>query len=107
MAAPRAGTLEVLTLTFPKALDHHSAAQRLKVADAQGQPVAGKVTVNRDGRSWTFQPAAAWTAQEYKVVVQERLEDPCGNTPLQPFDVDADAPVPPQQALTLAFRPNQ
>src|SRR5439155_287281 len=81
LTAPKAGTKDALTLVFPKALDHHSAEQRLKVADAKGQPVAGNVTVSRDGRTWTFQPAAAWAAQEYKVVVDERLEDPCGNTP--------------------------
>src|SRR5207247_2423961 len=67
--------------------------------------VVGEGVLDADGRTWAFRPAAAWAAQEYKVVVDERLEDPCGNTPLRAFDVDADAPVPPPQGLTLPFRP--
>ena len=101
---PRLASKEAIKLTFPKALDQFGAQQFLKVTDVKGQPVAGKVEVARDGRSWSLLPAEPWTEQDYKVVVDERLEDTAGNTPVRAFDMDNDAPVPARQVLTLAFR---
>ena len=105
LTSPAAGTREALKLTFATTLDHVSAAQFLKVLNAKGQSVIGKVEVGRDGRSWSFQPADPWAAQDYKVAVDERLEDVAGNTPLRPFDMDLTAPVPPPQKLTIPFHP--
>jgi hypothetical protein len=102
---PKMGRKEAVKLTFPKVLDHIGAEQFLKVVDANGDPLAGKVEVARDGRSWTFQPAAPWESGDYKIVVDKRLEDVAGNTPVRAFDVDADAPVPAPQRLFLVFRP--
>jgi len=69
------------------------------------QAVAGKVEVGTGEKSWTFQPAAPWGAGDYRVVVDGRLEDVAGNTPLRPFDMDTNTPVVVRPALTLAFRP--
>jgi hypothetical protein len=107
LAAPKAGTAEALTVNFGKTLDHLSAERFLKVVDAKGQPVAGKGESARDGKSWKFTPAAKWTAQDYNVVVDDRLEDTAGNTPRTAFDVDTDAPKPAPQRLTLPFRPQK
>jgi hypothetical protein len=104
--APKAGTTNPVTIDFPKAIDHLGLERFLTVTDAKGNKVAGKVEVTRGERSWRFHPAQAWTAQEYAISVDERLEDVAGNTPAQPFDVDADAPVLAPQRLTLTFRPN-
>jgi hypothetical protein len=78
----------------------------MKVIDSGGKPVAGKIGVGADGRSWIFEPAQAWVAQDYKVVVDERLEDTAGNTPVRAFDMDADAPPLRAQKLWLAFQPH-
>jgi hypothetical protein len=107
ITSPKAGGKEAVKVAFDKVIDHVGAKQFVKVTDAKGAAVAGKVTVARDGRSWTFEPAAPWAAQDYKIVVDERLEDDAGNTPVRAFDVDADAPVLPAQSLSLVFRPQK
>jgi len=105
--APEAGQRGSLTLAFPKPLDSRSLERFLTVVDAQGKPVKGKMAISRDAREWTFQPETDWTAQEYAVVVDRRLEDVAGNNPVHAFDVDADASPPPPQRLSLPFLPRQ
>jgi hypothetical protein len=103
--SPKVGSQAALVAEFPKALDHLGLERYLKVTDAKGQPIAGKALAARDGRSWKFVPEQAWTAQDYRIAVDERLEDVAGNTPVRPFDVDADAPTPLPQRLDVVFRP--
>jgi hypothetical protein len=107
ITAPKAGGKDAIVIAFDKVMDHVSAQEFLKVTDAKGQAVAGKAVTARDGRSWTFQPTGTWTAGEYKVVVDPRLEDVAGNTPVRPFDMDADAKLPPAQGLTLVLQPRK
>jgi hypothetical protein len=104
---PQNGQRGPLTLRFPKALDSRGLGQFLKVVDAQGKTVAGKIAVSRDAHEWTFQPDAAWSNQDYTIAVDRQLEDVAGNNPVHPFDVDADAPPPPPQGLSLTFRPRK
>ena len=107
ITAPKAGGKDALQIAFDKVMDHVSAQQFLTVTDGQGQAVPGKSATARDGRSWSFQPTGTWTADEYKIIVDRRLEDVAGNTPVRAFDMDADAKMPPAQALSLAFRPRK
>src|SRR5262249_26529654 len=102
--APAGGTHQPVVLTFPKPLDRMSLQRFLKVTDAAGQPVAGKVDVGSRECSWSFRPALPWGASAYTITVDGKLEDVAGNTPLRPFDMDLKAPVPPPQKLTIPFR---
>ena len=101
---PKIGGRDPVILTLPKSLDHVCLQRYLTVVDAKGSPVPGKVEVPRDARSWKFVPTTAWTDQQYRINVDPQLEDPCGNTPASPFDVDADAPQLKPQPLFLPFR---
>jgi hypothetical protein len=105
LRAPDAGTRKALVLSFPKVLDRLGLERRLKVVDAAGTEVAGRVEVGASERSWSFHPAAAWKPAGYRVEVDRELEDVAGNTPLSPFDVDPKAPKRPPQRLSLPFRP--
>lgn len=105
LQAPAAGTRGPLLLTFPKSLDRVSLERRLKVLDADGKAVRGRVEIGAAERAWTFHPTAAWKAAEYRVAVNGELEDVAGNTPLRPFDLDLKAPTPAAQPLALRFRP--
>ena len=43
--------------------------------------------------SWSFRPAGGWPAGEYKLMIDTRLEDVCGNRVGRPFEVDVFKPV--------------
>src|SRR5262249_16517973 len=102
---PAAGTRQPLELAFRKVIDRKSLERFLTVVDAPGSPVAGRFTVGREERSWSFQPEKAWQEAAYRICVDEKLEDVAGNNPLRPFDVDLKAAAPQPQSLSLSFRP--
>jgi hypothetical protein len=103
---PAADTIQALVLKFDKPLDHASLQRFLTVSDARGNAVRGTIRVGEEERSWSFEPAAKWRAEEHVVKIDPRLEDPSGNTPDRPFDVDRRTPVPRRPpVLELRFRP--
>jgi hypothetical protein len=63
------------------------------VADDKGGRVPGAVTVGGGERVVTFAPQKPWGKGDYKVVVDTRLEDVCGNRVGSPFEVDVFKPV--------------
>jgi hypothetical protein len=92
MMAPRAGSTEPLIVRLAKPADRALLASTLSVVDASGKSIAGEVTVGGGERVVTFNPAAPWSSGGYRLVVDRRLEDMCGNRVDEPFEVDATTP---------------
>jgi hypothetical protein len=102
---PPPGTRQPLKVGFPDPLDRALLDRHLIVQDKSGKPVAGRIEVGREERSWEFHPAAPWKDEEHTLKVDGELEDLGGNTPVRLFDVDLRDPVPPAPKLLLVFRP--
>ena len=77
--APKAGTLAPLIIRFPEKLDRLSLLQRLKLTNAENQPIAGKVKIIQNETEWHFHPEDNWTKGSLLLYVHSRLEDPSGN----------------------------
>jgi hypothetical protein len=107
LTAPKQGTRDALSLSFPRPLDHALLQRMVAVVGKDKRPIAGKVTVGKEEKSLTFVPAAPWQDAEYRVVVDPQLEDLAGNTPEQLFDVDNKAPEVAPRPQTLRFRPGK
>ncbi|HYT91194.1 MAG TPA: hypothetical protein VEL76_20945 [Gemmataceae bacterium] len=103
--APASGTRQALLVSFPKALDRLGLERSLKVVDASGNAVKGRVEISAGERSWSFQPEQTWQAAAYRVEVDPDLEDTAGNTPRRAFDTDLKAKEPPPQKVSLPFSP--
>jgi hypothetical protein len=106
VAAPRAGTLDALVLSFPKPMDYALLQHSLAVAGPRGT-VEGSVAVQRDEMEWRFTPQQAWTAGAYRVIVQTTLEDLAGNHIGRAFDVDTFDPITrtvTRDTVPVAFR---
>lgn len=89
--ARRVGPLGV---TFEKPLDRALAARLVWVVGPDGKRLTGTATVAEDGKSWAFATRGdQWPAGEYKLMIDTRLEDPCGNRVGEPFEVDVFKPV--------------
>ncbi|MBI2805792.1 MAG: hypothetical protein HYX68_12505 [Planctomycetes bacterium] len=104
LSAPKAGSMEALALDLPKSLDHRGLQSNLKVFDARGTRVDGKIAIGTDEKSWRFTPNHPWRKGAYHLRVDGRLEDVAGNTPLRPFDLDLKAKKLPPQKLRLEFQ---
>jgi len=103
---PKVGTKAPLTVRFTKSMDHKSLERLVAMVDVMGNAVSGSISVGQNEKALSFTPANPWENQEYRLLINGRLEDVAGNTPLRPFDMDLQAPAQPAQRLDLPFRPH-
>lgn len=92
LMAPRAGSDAPLILRLGKPLDRALLGSTISILDASGKSVPGETTVGGGERVATFAPAQPWKAGEYRLVVDPRLEDACGNRVGEPFEVHLAKP---------------
>ena len=96
LTAPAAGSREPLQVEFDRPLDHGLLQHCLSVQDGDGRTIEGAGETGKGEGSWRFAPDNPWTTDEYRLVVEPRLEDVSGNTPVRVFDRDVtkaeDAP---------------
>ena len=97
LTAPAKGSWDPLLVEFDRPLDHGLLQHCLSVRDAAGGAVDGTAYTGAGERDWSFTPDAPWQTGEYRLVVEPRLEDVAGNTPVRVFDRDVtrleDAPA--------------
>ena len=106
-ASVRAATRDPLVVTFPWPIDRALAERSLSVSMADGTAIAGQGSVRDGDLQWSFTPASAWTAGEYRLSALPVLEDPSGNQIGRAFEVDMKKDAPPVEAKrSLAFRVN-
>ncbi len=105
LVVPRARSDAPLVVRLAKPLDRALLGRMLWVVDAAGAPVDGVVTVGGGERVVTFAPKKAWAKGGYKLVVDARLEDVCGNRVGEPFELDVFRPIPLRPAAKLVERP--
>ena len=92
LVAPRANSDAPLILRLPKPLDHALLGRMVWVEDVDGEKVPGTLTVGGGERVLTFAPKTDWKKGDYRLVVDVRLEDVCGNRVGEPFEVDVTRP---------------
>jgi hypothetical protein len=93
LTPPPAGGRTPLVVKLNKAHDHALLHRLVWVADAAGQRIEGETAVTDGEKTWQFTPAAPWPKGPFRLVVDTRLEDPCGNRVGEPFEVDVFKPV--------------
>jgi len=98
IARPAASTREPIALTFPEPLDRALLESALTVADARGDAVPGRIEVDAGQARWRFTPDSPWAPGDYRIVIEDDLEDLAGNSIRRPFEVDIqrDTPARPE-----------
>ena len=85
---PRGDTRDPLDVTFPEPIDHALLHHMIDVVDPTGSRIDGTISVTAHETRWTFRPTRPWPRGTHALVVDEELEDPCGNSVRAPFEVD-------------------
>jgi hypothetical protein len=85
---PPAGSRQRLVVRLDRPLDRALLLRMITVEGPQGQAVEGEVSLADQERTWLFEPAVAWEAGPYALVVDTALEDSAGNNLQRPFEVD-------------------
>ena len=107
-SAPRIGSLDPVQVDLGSPHDHLSMAYRLRIMDADGTILPGRIALGPDEKSWLFTPRRPWEDATYELVVDERLEDLAGNRPGGLFDRPTSAaPVVWQARWPFAPEPVQ
>jgi hypothetical protein len=86
--APKSGTTEAVAVEFPEPMDNALVQRQLGVLDASGNPVDGRIEIDRDETRWRFIPRSLWKPGAYSIHVGTILADLAGNMVDHPFDVD-------------------
>lgn len=105
LTAPRAGSDAPLLVRLAKPLDRALLNRMLWVTDSTGARVAGTISVGGGERVVAFAPAQPWARGDYKLVIDDALEDVCGNRVGEPFEVDVFRPIPLRPMAKLTERP--
>jgi hypothetical protein len=83
---PAAGSRQPVALTFSRPLDRALAFETIRIESEDGSVIEGQADVDRCETRWSLTPVSPWTAGVYRVRVDSRLEDICGNTPTGAFE---------------------
>jgi hypothetical protein len=86
IAAPREGTRDPISVTFPEPLDHGLLLRAVGVRRG-GAPVVGDVRVDGHETRWTMTPNEPWRPGGYSVIALGILEDLAGNRIGRAFEV--------------------
>jgi hypothetical protein len=103
LTAPRTAEA-VLTLDFPEPLDHALLGRLIRVEDASGVTLPGRVAISRDEKRWAFTPDRPWVAGDYAVRIDPALEDLAGNSVARAFERPEGADPGERQPVEIPFR---
>ena len=104
--SPAAKSRNEVRLVFGKPLDRALLERMIQVVDGANRPVAGRVMVGPEERSWNFVPEQPWQKGDYKLLVPKTIEDLAGNNIGKAFDVDLHERVEHEatnRVVTMAF----
>jgi hypothetical protein len=105
VSSPRAGSHDPLHVELNEPLDHAMLAHVIWVEDSSGEPVAGQVAIDRNETRWQLVPEAAWKAGDYRLAVENTLEDRAGNSLRRKFEVDVFDEVQTQTKAAIIRLP--
>ena len=86
--APQSGSADPLVVDFDRSLDFGLLQRTVRVRARDGARIEGRMAIGHAERSWAFVPAHPWSAGEYLLAVDHRLEDLAGNSLSRVFDRD-------------------
>ena len=106
LTVPAQGSLDSLLVEFERPLDYALLQRCLRVNGPKGAVVAGYGESGPGEESWSFTPAEPWAEGPHQLVVDRRLEDLAGNSPVRVFDRDMTEPddgPPPTENVVVDF----
>lgn len=87
IALPKVNSKNEIKIYFERSLDHINALSLIRVTDQFNNPIQGKYCLSGQERVLSFTPSQKWMSGQYRVLVNTKLEDVCGNNLIHGFDV--------------------
>jgi len=99
----RPGSREPFIVTLDGPIDGRDGDD-LAIVDADDHLVDGRRQLLAGETVWTFTPASAWKAGNYRLMVHGTLEDPSGNRLGGHFETSTESPQLPAADIAVAFK---
>ena len=93
---------EPFSVRFNQSVDHALASRMMWVVDAKGKKLYGQIS---DDEPLLWKLDTALKPGPYQLVIDTRLEDPCGNRIGQAFEVDLLEPIPERTTVKTVSIP--
>ena len=103
VTAPTTSTNQQLVIQTDQLLDKALAERMISVIDSKGAFVDGRFEFNGYRTELIFYANSAWNAGIYQLSIDPKLEDVCGNTPVNVFDLEGSGQKKTDGNLSLAF----
>lgn len=105
---PRAATDDPMVISFDRPFDQQLAQTAITIRDADGQNIAGTVSVEDHEKTWRFLPSDPWATARIRVVVDAHLEDVAGNNfrDLLDHSVGTDLQTMDHKTILLELMPS-
>lgn len=106
LIVPAPGSLDSLLVEFERPLDYALLQRCIRVNGPLGAALAGQGKSTPGEEGWSFTPAEPWVDGAHQLVVDRRLEDLAGNSPVRVFDRDMTEPddgPPPTDNVVVNF----
>lgn len=84
--SPRLGTRQTLEIAFDRPLDRHRLDVALHLVTDDGTTIEGTSLIGENETSWSFTPDKPWTDGDWRITVEDALEDVAGNNFLELLD---------------------
>ncbi len=84
--SPTANTNQQFTIAFDESLDHAMLERVVRVRDASGQTLVGRVSISKNETQWAFEPTEPWKSGKYSLLFETAIEDLVGNNLVRPFE---------------------
>jgi len=97
---PRSGAMVPLQIDLNEPLDYFLLKEAISIINEKGNSVPGMVRISDEEKKYQFIPAERWSAGNYTLRVETRLEDLAGNNINRVFDRDlTDKRIPGSKAI--------
>ncbi|MEM7375029.1 MAG: hypothetical protein AAF587_40925 [Bacteroidota bacterium] len=93
ISSPSEGTRIPLVIEFGESMDHLLLTKTFLLKNSQNEVIQGKIDIGRAEKSWYFFPDLPWQKDQYRLVIESRLEDLAGNNLNRLFDQEMSQKV--------------
>ena len=95
--APESGSSQTLRIDLHETLDYVLLKNTVSISDSKGNIVNGIIKPEAEETILSFTPSVSWSAGEYTIEIESRLEDLAGNNLNRLFDKDLTKQSPDKQ----------
>ncbi len=92
-----------MKIDLDRAIDHLSLVHRIRIKDARGKTVRGRLWLEDKEETWLFSPDICWAPGTYTIVIDQMLEDIRGNRIDERFDQPLEETYAKPQFLLVKF----